>query len=254
MSYVLEIPKIDNEATLGLSGVVNSLAYRVHEIEAHLHNSQQIYGNTTNTMARLSTTGFTVVGGDNAWGTELQLHNGTVIESGSATKKFDFNTLYITAVDAANKPTVLKFFSASEGAAVNCTMQNSGDTITPTGAVPADGTKIVFDSIVTTTGINIYTVYYVVSSGVSTFQVALTSGGTPIVLGTGDGTGHYHVLTQTTLTETVVSAAAVTSDSFPYPIMAPRVTCNSRISVRAASVSGSTVGITFFIGLHTYTA
>ena len=254
MSYVLTIPKIDNEAVLGLLGTNNSLAYKVHEIEKHFHNAQQIYGMTANTMARLATTGFAVVGGNNAWGTELQLHNGTVVEAGSATKKFDFNTLYITAVNQANKATVLEFFSASEGAAVNCTMQNAGDTITPTGAVPADGTKIVFDSIVTTTGINIYTVYYVVTAAALTFQVALTSGGAAIVLGTDDGTGHYHVLTQTTLTETLVSAAAVNSDSFPYPIMAPRVTCNSRISVRAKSVTGSTVGITFFIGLHTYVA
>ena len=31
--------KIDNLAVLGLTGVVNSLAYRVHEIERHLHSS-----------------------------------------------------------------------------------------------------------------------------------------------------------------------------------------------------------------------
>ena len=36
---------IDGDVTLGLAGTTNSLAYRVHEIEKHLHNSEVVYGN-----------------------------------------------------------------------------------------------------------------------------------------------------------------------------------------------------------------
>ncbi len=38
------VSKIDSQATLGLLGVVNSLAYRGHEIEKHFHNVQRWYG------------------------------------------------------------------------------------------------------------------------------------------------------------------------------------------------------------------
>lgn len=38
------VEKIDNFQTLGLSGVANSLTYRVHEIEKHVHNHQRWYG------------------------------------------------------------------------------------------------------------------------------------------------------------------------------------------------------------------
>ena len=41
-----EVPlqKIDSQATLGLLGTNNSLAYRVHEIEKHFHNDEDWFG------------------------------------------------------------------------------------------------------------------------------------------------------------------------------------------------------------------
>ena len=38
------IQKIDNQATLGLLGTNNSLAYRVHEIEKHFHSPERWLG------------------------------------------------------------------------------------------------------------------------------------------------------------------------------------------------------------------
>ncbi len=38
---------IDDQATLGLAGTSNSLAYRVHEIEKHFHSIERWYGNDT---------------------------------------------------------------------------------------------------------------------------------------------------------------------------------------------------------------
>lgn len=43
MTY-LNPSKIDNLATDGLTGVANSPAYRVHEIEKHFHNDELWYG------------------------------------------------------------------------------------------------------------------------------------------------------------------------------------------------------------------
>jgi hypothetical protein len=44
MAYSAETAKIDGEATLGLVGVSNSLAYRVHEIEKHFHSRERWFG------------------------------------------------------------------------------------------------------------------------------------------------------------------------------------------------------------------
>jgi len=46
MAYQPDIEKIDDVATNGLSGVSNSLAYRVEEIEKHLHSSGRCFGAT----------------------------------------------------------------------------------------------------------------------------------------------------------------------------------------------------------------
>ena len=36
--------KLDDQAVNGLSGVEDSLAYKVHEIEKHLHNNEKWFG------------------------------------------------------------------------------------------------------------------------------------------------------------------------------------------------------------------
>jgi len=44
MAYNSETDKIDKLATDGLAGTSNSLAYRVHEIEKHFHNTERWFG------------------------------------------------------------------------------------------------------------------------------------------------------------------------------------------------------------------
>jgi len=79
-----DVNKIDAEATLGLTGVLDSLAYRVHEIERHLHSSASWFGvaNTptaTKKADRIGTcTGpFVIDGGDSSaaptWGAWVQI-------------------------------------------------------------------------------------------------------------------------------------------------------------------------------------
>lgn len=63
------------------------------------------------------------------------------------------------------------------------------------------GDQVVFDTIVTTTGLTAGTVYYVVAVTTNTFKVALTAGGAEIDLAGGDGTAN--VTKQTVLTKAV---------------------------------------------------
>lgn len=97
--------------------------------------------------------------------------------------------------------------------AINCSFTDASDRVTVTGGpatAPIDGTLVAFPSIVSTTGITINTLYYVVNAGGSSFQVALTPGGAPIALTTnGTGTMRY------ALTVTSVVGTTVTLDNFP---------------------------------------
>jgi len=103
---------IDEHAVLGLAGTVDSLAYKVHEIEKHFHNSAQWYGKDSvdDLLNRDSVTPFVLTAGDDQdYGTEVQLSDGTEIEGGSATKKFDFHKILITDNNAGNTSTTFKF-------------------------------------------------------------------------------------------------------------------------------------------------
>lgn len=103
--------KIDGSAVDGLSGVNNSLAYKVHELEKHFHNSAQWFGKDggDNLLNRDSVTPWALVAGTSqAYGTEVQLSDGTEIESGSAIKKYDLHEVLIVDNDAGNAVTTFK--------------------------------------------------------------------------------------------------------------------------------------------------
>jgi len=110
-SIIAMVKKIDGLAVDGLAGVYNSLAYKVHEIEKHFHNSEQWFGKDggDNLLNRDSVTPWTVVAGTSqAYGTEVQLSDGTEIESGSATKKMDIHEILVVDNDAGNAITTFK--------------------------------------------------------------------------------------------------------------------------------------------------
>lgn len=248
--------KIDSKATNGLAGTPDSLAYRVHEIEKHFHNSLQLYGLTTNTMARKSVSPIVVTAGGGAWGTELLIHNGTVIESGSTTKKFDLNQLLVTAVGTAGRVYILEFYKNTPGTAIASVVTNStADTFTKSGHGLVNGDRVILSSIATTTNIDAFTVYHVVGVAGTAFQVSLTTGGAAVDLQTGNGTCTVTKVTQTLITETLVHKAATTSDVINQEIMWPRQSCDSLISCRAYGASGAgSNAISFFAGLHVYDA
>lgn len=86
--------------------------------------------------------------------------------------------------DYANIPGTI--VGASKAVAV--TFTDSGDTVNRTAHGYQNGQPVVFDTIVTTTGISVDTTYYVVNRAANTFQVASTLGGTALTLTT-DGSG-----------------------------------------------------------------
>lgn len=75
---------------------------------------------------------------------------------------------------------------------VSCTFQDSGDTVTAVAHGLVNTDKVMFNTVVTTTGISINTIYFVVNKTTDTFQVSLTSGGSALPLTT-DGTGTINI-------------------------------------------------------------
>lgn len=137
--------KIDRFVTDGLAGVPNSLAYRVHEIESHLHSEQFCYGNDgANNFEENSLDPFIITAGNSeAFGTELQIHDGTIIEGGDPTKKFDLNTAYVTLSSSNDNNYCVEIYCGTStfGAATR-----NSSFYYRTGANSAEVVPIVFQS------------------------------------------------------------------------------------------------------------
>lgn len=261
------LDKIDDLAVDGLSGTSDSIAYILQEIEKHFHNRERVFGNSSNAMLENEPVKFTVTGGDNTWGTELMLTDGTVIESGSATKKFDMNHLYVVSVSAANKITIIEILTSPINTPVACTFDFTGgaaeDIVLSTAHGLSNGDKIVLKEGggALPAELNNYTAYYVVGADTDYFQVSLTSGGAAVQFTDDGGACFWYPIVssvqsaaQTTKTAKPISAAATNRDSDPFETMMGRTFCNQRVFIRAKSETGSTVGIGFLVGLHVYDA
>ena len=254
----------------GLAGTEDSVGYYLAELDQHIHHVGQCYGNTANDMTANVPVKFTVVGGNNAYGTELMLTDGTVIEGGSATKKFDAHTLYIVSASAANKISVVQFLYSDINTAVACTFDFTAgtveDMVISNDHGLADGDKIVLKAGGGALPAELvdYITYYVVNKDTNYFQVALTVGGSPVAFTDDGGACFWYpinaatpvqgAVTQSTATCFIHSAAAVNSDSLPLSVGMPRISCNKRLFIRALSETGSTISIGFLIGLHIYNA
>lgn len=247
-------PKIDNQAVLGLSGTADSLSYKVNEIEKHFHSSQSVWGSNSGYLGSDYPIALTVIGGDNAWGTENHIYAGDNIESGSSTKKMDIGKIYITAVSTANKISVVEFLYGTAGTAVTGTVVEATEVYTRTGGDPmfVDNDKVIVNSVTNITGLLATEVYYVTNVSGSTFKLSRTIGGSSAALGGSDGTFSISKLTQTSLTKMIVSKASTTSNADAQVIPCPRITCNNRLFIRAKSESGSTITISYLLGIHTY--
>jgi len=96
--------KIDSAATDGLAGTSNSLAYRVHEIEKHVHSRGRFWGSNgaateTNAIQANVSTPFVAVSGNNTWGTAIPICGTGDNPVISGYVKFDAHLLLVTDTD-----------------------------------------------------------------------------------------------------------------------------------------------------------
>ena len=110
-----ETDKIDGAATDGLSGVHNSLAYRVQEIERHFHSHERWWGavavpDETNAIAATVTVPYAAASGNNTWGAAIPLI-GTADEptDDAADAYFDLHRVFITSLDDETDSWRLRF-------------------------------------------------------------------------------------------------------------------------------------------------
>ena len=111
---------LEEVATTGLLGVNNSIAYKVHEIERHLHGWERRYGvavaaDATHKMDPISdgnaVVPFRIDAGTSDWGDWVQ-----VIGSADTVLSFDFHNIMVVAAEGANKTWFLQFGIGATGA------------------------------------------------------------------------------------------------------------------------------------------
>jgi surface protein len=101
--------------------------------------------------------------------------------------------------------------------AVDCTFQDTEDTVTVTDHLFQNGHIIQFATINSTTGISIDTKYYVRDRTVNTFKVSATRGGDALTLTTdGTGTVYAPMYRQAVIVITMQSAQTFTSISLDF--------------------------------------
>lgn len=115
------VRKIDSLATNGLSGVNNSLAYRVAEIERHFHSYErwfELAGTPSGETHRADAAGtgagiFQVDAGNDTWGSWLQ-----VLGSSDTSQTYDLHRVLVTATERSAIYVVQIAYGASGDAAV----------------------------------------------------------------------------------------------------------------------------------------
>jgi len=100
-----DVNKIDNEAVDGLAGVPDSLAYKIHEIENHLHNWERWVGlaavpsGETHRFDIDSMIPFQMDAGNDTWGPWLQIVGSTDFPIISGMTYRDAHRILITDVE-----------------------------------------------------------------------------------------------------------------------------------------------------------
>jgi surface protein len=91
---------------------------------------------------------------------------------------------------------------------IACTFTDAGDLVTKTAHGLSNGDRVSFATIVTTTGIVINRIYFVISATTDTFQVAATSGGAAVALTTnGTGTVRWESVVVSVITNTSITVS-----------------------------------------------
>jgi len=130
MAYQSGVNKIDAVATLGLAGVANSLAYKVHEIEMHFHSSASWFGgagtpSATHLADRIGTSGMThfrLDSGNQTWGSWVQIFGADDTPARAGMAYFDPHEMVAIAAERAGTYFVQFGRGASGAAALSAGM------------------------------------------------------------------------------------------------------------------------------------
>lgn len=119
--------KIDSAATDGLVGTVDSLSYRVHEAERHVHSYEHWFGAAAIPDGEVhvadhvggTTTPFQMDAGNDTWGSWLQILGSSDTPHLAGNVCYDLHRLTIVAVESANTTHLVQVaFGASPAAAL----------------------------------------------------------------------------------------------------------------------------------------
>jgi len=137
-------PKIDDAPANGLDGVVNSVAYRIHEIEHHFHNRERWWGavavpDEESACAATVTVPFVATSGDDTWGTAIPLC-GTADDPtpGDGDTKFDFHRLFIVGLDDQTDAWRVRIIWGTGTSAAAITAKQWTEMMVQSNAVPGN--------------------------------------------------------------------------------------------------------------------
>lgn len=149
---VSQDPKIDDFATEGLAGVNNSLAYRVHEIEKHLHSRGRYWGalaapDETNAIEANVARPFVAASGNNTWGVAIPICGVDDVPVPTGLVKFDAHRLLISDLDDDTTPWRIRFIYGTGTSGEAITAEQWSEEMIESSAVPgnrAGGTPLDF--------------------------------------------------------------------------------------------------------------
>jgi hypothetical protein len=139
-----ETDKIDSAATDGLAGVDNSLAYRVHEAERHVHNRERWWGavavpDETNAIEANVNRPFAATSGNNTWGAAIPIC-GTDDEPVPAPDnvKHDCHRILVTDLDDDTSPWRVRIIWGTGTSADAIAAGQWTEMVVTTNAVPGN--------------------------------------------------------------------------------------------------------------------
>jgi len=142
-SILDETNKIDEAATDGLSGTSNSLAYRVEEIEKHLHSRGRFWGalaapDETNAIEANVDRPFVAVSGNNTWGAAIPICGTDDVPIPSGLVSFDAHRLLVVDLDDDTTPWRIRFIFGTGTSAAAISAEQWSEEMIESNAVPGN--------------------------------------------------------------------------------------------------------------------
>lgn len=144
--------KIDDLAVAGLTGVENSLAYKVHEGEMHVHSRARRWGavalpDETNAIDANVDRPFVAVSGNDDWGTAIPICGTADVPVPSGLVKFDAHRILVTDTDHATPYRIRIIYGTGTSAAAISAEQWSEEMFITASGPFLSGTPVEFQMI-----------------------------------------------------------------------------------------------------------